>query len=198
MAITTLLLDADGVVQTNLALFDRINALLGSKATFRDASVVEQRGLTGQVDLYAAMQEFLDERGIELTSDVLLDAWCYTEPDPEAFALIDAVRAHGTRVYLATNQQPVRGGWIRASLGYERHFDDLFFSHELGLAKPDPRFFHAILARVGAQPAATLFIDDQEANVAGARSAMLHAEWHDRTSGAAGLARILDENGVRH
>lgn len=198
MAITTLLLDADGVVQSNLALYGRIEALLEGKATFWDASPVEQRGLTGELDVAVELQRFLDERGIDLESRVLLDAWCYTEPDPEAFALVNAVRSHGTPVYLATNQQPVRGGWMRATLGYERHFDDLFFSHELGVAKPDPRFFEAILARVGADPASTLFVDDHEANVDGARRAGLHAEWHERTSGASDLARILEGYGVRH
>ena len=198
MAITTLLLDADGVVQSNWALYGRIDALLGGRATFWDASPVEQLGLTGRVDVRQALQEFLDERGIDLSSGVLLDAWCYTEPDPEAFALVGRVREQGTRTYLATNQQPVRGGWMRTTLGYERHFDDLFFSHELGIAKPDAGFFRAILERVDADPASTLFIDDHEANVEGARSAGLRAEWHDRTSGAEGLARILDRHGVGH
>jgi len=196
--ITTLLLDADGVVQLNTGLYGRIDALLQGKATFRDASPVEQRGMTGKADVRRELQDFLDERGIDLRSEVLLDAWCYTEPDPEAFALVDAVRAHGTRVYLATNQQPVRGRWIRETLGYERHVDGFFVSHEMGIAKPDPAFFHAILAAVGAEPASTLFIDDHEVNVEGARTAGLHAEWHDSTTGAADLARILDAYGVRH
>ncbi len=196
--ITTLLLDADGVVQLNTGLYGRIDALLQGKATFWDASPVEQRGMTGTVDVQRELQDFLDERGIDLRSEVLLDAWCYTEPDPEAFALVDAVRAHGTPVYLATNQQPVRGRWIRETLGYERHVDGLFVSHEMGLAKPDPRFFLAILSMIGREPGATLFIDDHEANVEGARNAGLHAEWHDRTTGAGDLARILDAYGVRH
>ncbi len=144
------------------------------------------------------MQEFLDERGVELAADVLLDAWCQTDTDVDAIALVDGVRAHGVRVYLATNQQPVRGRWMRATLGYERHFDELFFSHELGVAKPDPAYFHAILERIGGTGDSTLFIDDTEANVAGARRAGLLAEWHDRITGAEGISRILDAHGVRH
>ena len=198
MPITTLLLDADGVVQTNAGLIERVATLLGDRATFWEASAVEQRAITGHVDLRRALADFLDERRIDLDPDVLLDAWCYTEPDPDAFALVDAVRAQGVRVFLATNQQPVRGRWMRASLGYERHFDDLFFSHELGLAKPDRAYFLAILERVGATGDGTLFIDDMAPNVAGARDAGLLAEWHDRTTGAAGIARILDAHGVRH
>ena len=196
MAITTLLLDADGVVQTNAGLIERITSLLAGRATFGDASVVEQRAITGHVDLRAALQEFLDERGIDLSPETLLDAWCHTEPDSAVFAMIDGVRAGGTRVCLATNQQPVRGRWMRATLGYERHFDELFFSHELGLAKPDPAYFRVILERIGAVGSDTLFIDDMQPNVAGARDAGLLAEWHDRTAGAAGIARILDAHGV--
>jgi HAD superfamily hydrolase (TIGR01509 family) len=49
-------------------------------------------------------------------------------------------------------------------------------SGQLRQSKPDPAAFHSCLARLGgAEPASTLFIDDNADNVAGARRAGLDA-----------------------
>jgi len=47
-------------------------------------------------------------------------------------------------------------------------------SAEFGKRKPDPEAFRRCLTRLGVKPAATLFVDDSPANVAGARAAGLH------------------------
>lgn len=61
-------------------------------------------------------------------------------------------------------------------------FDELFhaayYSHELGLRKPDPRIFETVIARHRLNPARTLFVDDNPQNVAGARSVGLNAHLH--------------------
>ena len=55
------------------------------------------------------------------------------------------------------------------------HFKDIFASCEVGLRKPDAAFYHHAMQRLGWAAAETLFIDDIEANVAGARAAGLRA-----------------------
>jgi glucose-1-phosphatase len=47
-------------------------------------------------------------------------------------------------------------------------------SAEFGVRKPDPEAYRRCLVRLKAAPAATLFVDDNSANVAGAREAGLH------------------------
>ncbi len=49
-------------------------------------------------------------------------------------------------------------------------FDDLIFSAEVGLAKPDRRIFDLALDRLGVNPDETIFIDDGLANVEAAKS----------------------------
>ncbi len=49
--------------------------------------------------------------------------------------------------------------------------DGFVLSHELGVEKPDPRIYRHTLQRYGLDPAATVFIDDLERNVQGARRA---------------------------
>lgn len=45
-------------------------------------------------------------------------------------------------------------------------FDALFFSHELGLSKPDPRIFKLVMDRTGSPSEYCVFIDDIKENVA--------------------------------
>lgn len=44
-------------------------------------------------------------------------------------------------------------------------FDRLFLSHEMGLAKPDPKIFQAVIEDTGINPCETLYLDDTRANV---------------------------------
>jgi putative hydrolase of the HAD superfamily len=54
------------------------------------------------------------------------------------------------------------------------HFQDMtdliIYSHEVGLAKPDPRIFQLTCERLGLPPHDTLFLDDYEPNVSAART----------------------------
>ena len=51
---------------------------------------------------------------------------------------------------------------------YDSLFDVSCYSWELGARKPDPAFFAEAARRIGAHPAAILFIDDSARNVAAA------------------------------
>ncbi len=53
--------------------------------------------------------------------------------------------------------------------------DLIIYSHEVGLAKPDPRIYDLTCRCLGVQPDEAVFLDDVEANVATAREAGLHA-----------------------
>jgi glucose-1-phosphatase len=57
---------------------------------------------------------------------------------------------------------------------HELFGDRLFFSYDIGLAKPDPKAYLAVLEIIGAKPRQTLFIDDNEGYVLGAAAAGLH------------------------
>ncbi len=69
----------------------------------------------------------------------------------------------------------------------------LFFSSNLGFAKPDPRAFLKVLERVGGAPQSALFIDDDAGYLAGAAEAGLFT--HQYTDEAA-LARRLEDFGL--
>jgi len=53
---------------------------------------------------------------------------------------------------------------------FEKLFKTTYYSHEMGMRKPDPASFQYILDQEGLIAAETLFIDDNEPNVAAASS----------------------------
>ena len=63
----------------------------------------------------------------------------------------------------------------QAAYGFEDLVDELVYSHECGLSKPDPRTYALVCSRLKVEPAQTVFLDDHEPNVDGARRAGLQA-----------------------
>ncbi len=59
------------------------------------------------------------------------------------------------------------------------HFDEMcdviIYTHEEGIAKPDPRIFELTWKRLGVQPEEMLFVDDNEVNIVAARALGIHA-----------------------
>jgi epoxide hydrolase-like predicted phosphatase len=66
----------------------------------------------------------------------------------------------------------------QAAYGFADLVDDIVYSHEAGMSKPDPRIYALACARLGVQPGETVFLDDSELCVTGARDAGLHAVHH--------------------
>lgn len=57
---------------------------------------------------------------------------------------------------------------------FERCFDAAYFSHFMHTRKPDPNGFRQIIAEQGLMPSETLFIDDIEKNLEGAKAVGIH------------------------
>ena len=58
---------------------------------------------------------------------------------------------------------------------FEPLFDRVFYSHEMGLAKPSAEIYHKMIQELGTSADRVLFFDDLEANVKGAASVGIHA-----------------------
>ncbi len=64
---------------------------------------------------------------------------------------------------------------LNAPGALENFFEKVYYSHELGYRKPDVEIFEHVLRENNLQAAETLFIDDSQANVEGARLANIKA-----------------------
>jgi putative hydrolase of the HAD superfamily len=117
-----------------------------------------------------------DRTGFTGTSAELRRIWCTAfTPDPGVLAAVDLVGPE--RAALFTDNDPLLLAALPEHLPeVAARFGTLLFSCLLGATKPAPAAFSAALARTGADPAATFFVDDRERNVAGARDLGIQAE----------------------
>jgi epoxide hydrolase-like predicted phosphatase len=80
----------------------------------------------------------------------------------------------------------------QAAYGLEDLVDDIVYSHECGLSKPDPRSYALACERLAVAPRETIFVDDLAANVEAARQAGLHAvHYRDNAQAIAEIERLL-------
>ncbi|GAA3091510.1 HAD-IA family hydrolase [Streptomyces roseofulvus] len=109
--------------------------------------------------------------------------------------LIDHVRGLRGRCRLGILSNSFVGARERETTLY--HFDELVeqivYSHEIGVEKPDPRAFGAACAALDVRPEACLFIDDAAPNVEAARAFGMQAHlFEDNARTVARIAAHLD------
>jgi putative hydrolase of the HAD superfamily len=118
---------------------------------------------------------------------------------PDAYELLDALRARGLRIgYVSNTYDPpeILREVIRDE-GMEERADAIVLSSELGFRKPSPRIYQAALREVDAPAAATLFVGDRvlEDVVGPAREGMYTclATWFRSDDGDHALAGSVAE-----
>ncbi len=68
-----------------------------------------------------------------------------------------------------------------ARVGIDQHFAVSFSARQLGVAKPDPRSFGAVVTALGVSPSQVAYVgDDPDIDVVGARAAGLRTVWIHR------------------
>lgn len=150
-----------------------MDAISGVPDFFHVLSAAEHKTLAGETDLAELIGEILQARGLSVTFEELVDVWCRIDVDPVSLKFVQRAREAGLLTALTTNQQSYRGAYMQATFGYEELFDRTFYSFELGVAKPDPDYFRAVVDALGVRPEEAVFVDDMRSNVVGAREAGL-------------------------
>jgi putative hydrolase of the HAD superfamily len=176
------LFDLDGV----LADYDRgtrvgvLAQRLGCRAQAVHSAIydsgIEDAADAGLLDAPAYLSAL--GRALECTVDA--DAWvearrAATRIRPAMLELARTLRARGITVaVLSNNGMLMAERWpaIVPAL-FPLFADRAFCSASLGAAKPSPAAYLRCLEALGAPPASTLFVDDNAANVTGARDAGL-------------------------
>jgi putative hydrolase of the HAD superfamily len=197
--IRAVLWDADGVLQrTTTAWEERVAAVVGPErvaALADDLWSVSTQALIGEVDFADHVERVVERQGLTDRREALLATWRDIEPVAEVHEVLARVR-RSVPCHLASNQDSYRARVMREHLRYGDVLDGLFFSCEVGAAKPDAAFFDTVVATLGLAAPEVLLIDDVAANVAAARAAGLRAEqWHhDR--GVGDLEQLLAVHGL--
>jgi putative hydrolase of the HAD superfamily len=143
---------------------------------------------------------YLAALGRELDTVVDADAWvearrAATHERPPMLALAARLKEQGIIVALLSNNGTLMGErWPAVVPALFPLFDGrAYCSGELRAAKPSPAAYLRCLQALAVAPPATLFVDDNAANVAGAREAGLAAH---RFTDLADLLRALAGHGL--
>ena len=137
----------------------------------------------------------LDEARADLMMVELWDAYC-GELDAELFAWYVAQRDRAALGILSNSMDGARREDTRR-FGIPEAADVVVYSHEVGLAKPDPAVYALTADRLGVAPGEIAFLDDSPVSVDGARAAGWHAVLHtDTRSSVAALEKILADRGA--
>ena len=132
-----------------------------------------------------------EELGIDLPDEALDNAWdsiLLDFPAPR-IRLLEELKAK-YRTFLLCNTNILHYDKYSADLyrdfGY-RNMGELlekdYYSHELGLRKPDSAIYEAVIKDAGLEPGRSLFIDDLEENIVAARHVGLKAHFLNLKAG---------------
>ena len=127
--------------------------------------------VTGRDALEPRLAEVLGKIAPHVSARTLIDYWFENDSRLDHGLLEDlaALRAGGTKMFLATNQEHMRAAYLMENLRLSDYFDGIFYSAMLGYQKPAPEFFRLATERVGIAPGDIAFIDDYPANIEAAR-----------------------------
>ena len=105
--------------------------------------------------------------------------------------ILEELRERGVRLYALSNWSAETFPVARPRYPFLDWFDGIVISGEVKLAKPDPRIFRHMLDRFSLDPAATVFIDDSEANVrAAAAQGLVALRFEDAATLRRDLVRL--------
>ena len=157
--------------------------------TIMKQSDVFDRLDTGKITLPDFRDAIRDHTQVNLTDAQIDDAWCAMLLDfpEENVQLFRKLRAKGYKLYLLSNTNEMHIDFYTKLLQQQTGhnllvelFDRTFYSHEIGYRKPHREAFEYVLKAEKLKPAETLFIDDLEHNIIGARQTGMQAYHHPK------------------
>lgn len=195
MTTTCVILDIGGVLEITPETGwvqrweERLELPLGTvNERMRD---VWRAGSVGRISEHDVHWEVASRLGLDVLQFEAFMADLWTEylgtPNEELIAYVRGLQGQ-CRLGILSNS--FVGARERETVLY--HFDELVeqivYSHEIGIEKPDPRAFEAACASLEVQPESCLFVDDVAANVEAARTAGMKTHLFEDNTGT--IARI--------
>ena len=149
-------------------------------------------GTLSQVEWQAGLRQFIGLTPAQLEAFVE-DFWniYLGDPNPELVAYFSALRPRYRTALLSNSFDGARER-EQDRYHFREMVDVIIYSHEVGLAKPDPRIYALTSQRLGVQPQEIVFLDDVEHNVATAAASGFHAIlYHNNARAIAEIDRCL-------
>ena len=127
--------------------------------------------LPGAPDAYSLWEPHLRSWNIRLTHQQFYDYWFSAEkPSDEMIAYTRELKTEGWHVLALSNNFRERTDFYAKTFPFMREvFDDVAYSWQTGLVKPDERCFSSLCAKHGLDPVNCFYFDDSQENVDAAR-----------------------------
>jgi epoxide hydrolase-like predicted phosphatase len=199
MTIRAVVFDIGGVLEItpDLGITRRWETRLGLAAGELDERMHDawRGGSIGSITLDDVHQALRDRLGLDerQLAAFMADLWREYLGTPNT-ELIEYARRLRPRYRTGIISNSFVGAREReqAAYGFEDLVDEIVYSHEAGMSKPDSRIYALACARLGVSPEDTVFLDDSEMCAAGAREAGMHAiRYHGNTQAIAEIDRLL-------
>ena len=142
----------------------------GALAARYRADEAYERHERGELDGPAYLKSLGSQFGVDLTPAQWTQGWVdlLLEPVRGIEALVDALDPRLKKAVFSNTNATHAAVFEARYGGLLARFDRVFLSHELGMRKPERRAFERVAAELGVAPQRVLFLDDNEANIAGA------------------------------
>lgn len=178
-----LFMDIDGVIIRNLAGRDptkmrswdeEARQKLGIDPNLMSECFFKKRFksvLLGRVDLKDALTGAIHEMKLSCKADEVVNIWFSgdSQIDTNLLGMIDSLTSGGrVRAFLATNQEKYRAHYLWETIGLKDHFEDMFFSGEIGAFKIHDAYYRYVHKKLRINPNREdiLFFDDGADNIA--------------------------------
>jgi putative hydrolase of the HAD superfamily len=120
------------------------------------------------------------ETGVEFTAQQIVqllevDARMWMNLNPAMLAWIPRIKNAGFRLGILSNMGDGVLEYLRPRFSWLKQFDQLTWSCELGVVKPDPAIYLHTIKKLNVKPEQALFIDNLQKNIVGAEEVGLKA-----------------------
>ena len=160
-------LDWDKACAPLTDLSDRNYELVMSE--IENGPIVES-SMLGRLTTREFHQAICDKLHINIEYHRFIELWNgILDLDYEVACYVNKLAKNHTLI-LASNTDAIHFPYCIDNFDVLKLFDKYFLSHEMGLLKPDPVYFHQVLYQLWASPANCIFIDDRIGNVRSAQS----------------------------
>jgi len=128
------------------------------------------RGTLSETDMLAALATRSGRPAQEML-DLFLALRDSLTPKPDTVRLLETLHGRGVPLYCLSNMSDSIYVHLAGLHGFWARFQGIVISGQIQLLKPERAIYEHLVTRYGLKPEETVFLDDIEANVLGARAA---------------------------
>jgi len=128
------------------------------------------RSLLGKIDLEDNLQKWLSENHYQIKAGKVIEYWMAKDSNlnTDLMPVIETLASCPDIVlHIATNQEHIRAAYLWNDVGFQKYFDNIFYSAKFGCFKRDKNFFTAAMKELAITPGQEkiIYFDDDPKNI---------------------------------